>query len=138
MNNELFSILIDAAKNNYQSFMHNVWTALGSAMVAIGWILTSEAAREFICNHSPLKWILIGIISVFIIVHVAVIRWHKRKSEQLLHMLSSMEFVKSNKIEQGHLEIYCIPKYWIYVTSLMNTALLLVLMYLIFEIDIIT
>ena len=127
-------MLIDAAKQNLQSFMHNVWTALGSVMVAIGWILTSEAARDFILNHSPLKSILICIIFTFIIVHVAVIFWHKRKSEQLLHMLINIEFVKSNKIEQSYLEIYCIPKSWIYVTALMNGALLLVSIYLIFRI----
>lgn len=134
MSSQLYSVLIDAAKQNYQNFMHNVWTALGSVMVAIGWVLTSVEARKFIINNASVKWILIWIILAFLLVHVAVIIWHRYKSEQLLKMLGSTEFFKSKIIEQSHLEIYCIPLIWVYVTAIMNSALLLFLIYLIFEV----
>ena len=134
MDNELFSILFDATKESYQSFIHTVWTALGAVMVAIGWILTSRDARQFISSNENLKLTLIIIVLIFLVVHISVIIWHKLKSNSILDMLSRTDFSKSIKPDENVLELYSIPGIWVITTSVMNGALILVLAYLLYKI----
>ena len=134
MDNELFSILFDATKENYQSFIHTVWTALGAVMVAIGWILTSRDARQFISSNENLKLTLIIIVLIFLVVHISVIIWHKLKSNSILDMLSRTDFSKSIKPDENVLELYSIPGIWVITTSVMDGALILVLAYLLYKI----
>lgn len=131
MDNEIFTMLMDATKQNYQNFLHSVWTALGAIMVAIGWLLTSKVARDHIATQPALKSIIILIIGAFLVVHVSVLIWHKLKSNRLGTMLMEDCFVKSHNIETNVIDIYRIPLASVIITCVMNGSLLMVLMFLV-------
>jgi len=122
---------MDATKQNFQNFLHNVWTALGSTMVAIGWLLTSDVARDHIANQASLKPIITLIIGAFIVVHIGVLIWHKLKSDHLAEMLMKNCFVRSHNIEADLIDIYRIPLASVVVTCVMNSSLLIFLIFLI-------
>jgi hypothetical protein len=53
-------------ENNYQT--------IGLLLVAMGWIITSTQARDFLRAVPRVKWVLVGVIASFLILHAWIIR----------------------------------------------------------------
>ena len=49
---ETIKILIEAAKNLKAAYSHDVWSTLGAYVIAIGWLLTSQDAREYLSQKA--------------------------------------------------------------------------------------
>lgn len=72
-NIDKFNIALDSLKHIYSTYLKNFWSALGSAVLFIGWILTSKEAREFVSSSFLSQIILTMTLLILVIGHARVV-----------------------------------------------------------------
>jgi hypothetical protein len=81
-------LIVDTLKDNYSIFRDNVWKLAGSGLIAVGWIMTSDHARNFLLEYKSSRFILIGTFIMAGIAHCVVNYRMVIKSQALIERLA--------------------------------------------------
>lgn len=107
---EVFQMLVEASKHNYETYLSTIWTITGSTMVALGWIFTSKNARYFLSKSSKTRLSLKTIIFILAGLSITILYYAANKSYQILGLIKETDFVITNKISEATYSLYHI--YW--------------------------
>ena len=85
---EQIKLIIGMLKDNYSIFRENVWKLSGFGLIAIGWLMTSEHARNSLERCLPGRVILIGTFVIAGIAHCVVNYRMLTKTQALIKELA--------------------------------------------------
>jgi hypothetical protein len=110
---------IEALKIHLAEYLNTVWKTMAFIMVALGWILSSKDAREFLASHRSIRYSALIVIVLLAIAHFSTLsalykkskRTKKALGEQLDGLLSSV------------VNSYAIPKTYPFASIVINGLL---------------
>ncbi|TQV77220.1 hypothetical protein FLL45_04545 [Aliikangiella marina] len=79
-------ILIDALKDNHKTYINNVWSTMGFLMLAIGWVVTSDKARNYWQNSHLVRNISLLAVLTIMIFHITILYDISRESGRLMSL----------------------------------------------------
>jgi hypothetical protein len=83
--------LIDLQSSILDDYIHNVWTAYGLYVLAIGWIITSDKSRSFLRNNLAARR-AVGLAAVLILfIEMGILFFLRHKSESLYEYIKNSE-----------------------------------------------
>jgi hypothetical protein len=86
--------LIDLQSAILDDYIHNVWTAYGMYVLAIGWIITSDKSRSFLRNNLAAR-IAVGLAAVLILlIEIRILFFLQQKSEFLYQYIKNCDLWK--------------------------------------------
>ena len=118
--NLLHTLLIDILK----TYSDNTMKTLASVIIALGWMVTSDKAREFLASDSAIFYYYLSLIAlVFIsIIHISASSRFYKWSQKTVTLLSKLNFA-----EPEYYEDYVITKPLLIGNLIMNLSLLTIL-----------
>ena len=78
------TLVIDALKHNHATYLANVWATMGFLILAIGWIISSEKAREFFSNSNSSRRVCLNSIAILMVFHSIILFDMVYESERVL------------------------------------------------------
>src|SRR5262245_35929986 len=83
--------LIDLQSAILDDYIHNLWTAYGMYLLAIGWIITSDKSRSFLRNNLAAR-VAVGLSAVLILlIEIGILFFLQQKSESLYQYIKSCD-----------------------------------------------
>lgn len=129
---EILKILIDASKHVQSVYINNVWATMGSYLVALGWLLTSSEARNYlISNKSLLRNSVIVTIGIFII-HALILIGEHLESQRLMHEMQNLNAIPEEQLQELA-KLYRIPWFWPAISLTINGAIVALLVQKLFQ-----
>jgi hypothetical protein len=61
--------VIDALKAQQTEYYSTVWKTMGSLMIAIGWVISSDETRNFLCGEPIVRWGAIIVTCTMLLLH---------------------------------------------------------------------
>lgn len=118
--NLLHTLLIDILK----TYSDNTMKTLASVIIALGWIVTSDKAREFLASEDAIFYYYLSLISILFIsiIHVGASNRFYKWSQKTVEMLSRLNFA-----EPEYYEDYMITKPLLIGNLIMNLSLFTIL-----------
>ena len=99
-NIDKFNIALESFKHIYSTYLQNFWSALGSAVLFMGWILTSKDAREFVSSSILSQIILTMTLLILVIGHARIVfRFYRQSIEKLDILINFVESKYYNNYE---------------------------------------
>lgn len=135
-NIEDFNLIFKLLEKNYDTHLNIIWSATSLLLIAIGWILTSKEAREYISQDVIAKITAIFSIVITAISHYILLFLTKFTSDALIKKLKLLpaDDVPEKLIFDGnHIFIYEITYPDLIVRCLVTLSLFLVLMTLVYR-----
>jgi hypothetical protein len=127
MDIEAFKLIMEAAKHIQSVYINNVWTTMGSYLVAFGWLLTSVEARSYLEGHRLLLSNIIKVVLGTFIIHASVLISASYDSYVLLKDISVACLNMSSERSDVLVKSYSIPLYWPVVSLLINGLIVFLL-----------
>jgi|SRR5690349_4001569 len=122
-----FAELRDALRVNFEIHVRNVWTTLGFLFVGIGWIITSEAARQFLAQSPMLRRLVVSFVAFAGFCHAYMVLHQYSKSSEMLVLIKENEYAKAAHLnEVSYLSFSLSPDFMI-LSLLLDEALFLLL-----------
>jgi hypothetical protein len=60
---------IDALKAQQAEYSNTVWRTMSFLMIAIGWVISADETREFLCSEPIVRWGAIFVTCVMALMH---------------------------------------------------------------------
>lgn len=95
MSESSFGLLLECLKKNLEIHLHIIWGTLALQIAAIGWFLSSEAARTFIAEQNGIRAVGMVAIIVIAIIHFCLLYGTYRASEALATRIARNEYYQS-------------------------------------------
>jgi len=123
MEKELFDLLYGAAKSTYDSYLYNVWTTMALAVGSIGWLLTSDSARQFLGTQRAAQYISMLCVALILAIHCFVLFDTQEKSQHIHLLLKMDEYIMKYDVPKEYYSQYLIPLRWPVTSSILNGSL---------------
>jgi hypothetical protein len=132
---ETFNLITNLLEKNYDTHLNIIWSATGLLLAAIGWILTSKEAREYITQDAIAKMIVYITIIVMFVIHYFLLLKTQSTSIALSDSLKSLLPDESKILitKDLHIFMYEITDVYLYTRGAVTLFLFLVLISLIFR-----
>jgi hypothetical protein len=128
MDNYLVKETIEALKIHLAEYRNTVWKTLAALRVSIGWLMSSNSARDFLSGNSTIRIGAIIIISIMAIMHCSTL-FELYKISKTTRLSISDE---NNPLLLSIIKSYSIPIYYPYASFSINGLLFLCLLVLIY------
>ncbi|MFA8436929.1 MAG: hypothetical protein ACEPOZ_20670 [Marinifilaceae bacterium] len=128
---DAFDLLFNGLKHNYDAYFTNVYTTLATIVLAIGWILTSKAAREFLSQNLIIRKVAIMGIVAITIIHFANLIYMSFKSDQIKDQLDLYTQLVLEVKESNLYDMYHIDWYYPTISCILNGILFTILIFII-------
>lgn len=127
-----FNLLYASLVDTFKGYVDNVMKTLASIVIAIGWILTSGASRDFLAmQRLPYILSLVAIV-VISIIHTSVSFGFYAQSQTKFILISGLRSSGSSYVEPEYYLSYKITLPLVVANLVMNLALFAVLFMMIF------
>ncbi|MCM8596697.1 hypothetical protein [Accumulibacter sp.] len=83
-----FELLHDALKAEKDSYTKVVWSSFSLLLIALGWLLTSRDARQFLRDNPGVRGVALSAVLVVAAVHTVVLGFHVAASQRIVHLLA--------------------------------------------------
>ena len=77
------TILVGALKDNHNTYLNNVWSTMGFLMLAIGWVVTSDKARNYWRSSNVARNVSLSAALIIMIFHITILYDIAYESEKL-------------------------------------------------------
>ncbi len=84
MNELPFTVLFEALKHNYDTYLNNIWANLGFLLLCIGWFITSKRKQHL---QKKTNIILLATLIFAFVSHVIVLCHYLNKSNEILYLI---------------------------------------------------
>ncbi|BBO85789.1 hypothetical protein DSCO28_63550 [Desulfosarcina ovata subsp. sediminis] len=85
-----FDIVLASLQSIYTNYLSNFWTALGSALIVIGWLLTSEKARNYLASDRFAKFAVLFVLFVCAVGHIRIAFLFYNASQEKMRLLGNL------------------------------------------------
>ena len=107
---DAFVLLFDILKDLNKSYVENVMATLGFVLLAMGWIVTSDKAREFIGGNKNVRGAAIFLIVAIAIIHSAIsivlLKISHNQFEQIVDLnYTKFEYFSVYKLSIAHVAL---------------------------------
>lgn len=82
--NDIPDLVIEALKHNHSTYLANVWATMGFLLLAIGWNISSEKARELFSNSGASRLTCLNTIVILMVFHGIILFDMVYESERIL------------------------------------------------------
>jgi len=131
MEKELFDLIYDSANATYDSYLYNVWTTLAIAVASIGWLLTSNSARQFLGTQRKARNLSITFLILIAVIHLVVLYATQIKSLRIHDLLMKDAYVNKSEVAFEYFNQYLIPWYFpLFSFVLTGTMFLLLIVFI--------
>lgn len=113
--------------DNFNKYLDHVYKTIGTLIIIIGLIATSDKGREFLHDH---KWLRIAILATTVIaavVHVLCMADYYRESVQLIKLLQSIDYIDAEHYYRYHVKRHKAVRNAICILSLYGVLFICVL-----------
>ena len=124
------SDLIDLQSAIHDDYIHNVWTAYGMYILAIGWIITSDKSRSFLRTNPAARSALGLAAALILFIEIGILFFLQHKSESLYQYIRTCDlwnlYVKKPDLQTSNLivlEIHRITMLFPIISSIIAAIL---------------
>jgi len=128
---ETFELLLNSLKDNKTVHLNIIWSTMGLQLAAIGWLVTSENAREYLAmNKKIIRFLLLAVVFLFF-AHILMIIDTFTASERLAKAITENAFYTKFINNQETFKLYSLNGLTVLVRLSFTTILYIVLAFLI-------
>ena len=114
---DAFTFLFEILKDLNKSYVENVMATLGFILLSMGWMVTSEKAREFLRQNRPMRIGALIVIFTIAIIHsgVSIALWYVSNEKH-------QQIVALNYTTAEYFEVYRLTRLHVALNLLMNLS----------------
>jgi hypothetical protein len=99
---EVFDLLLTSLKDNKTVHINIIWSTMGLQIVAIGWLLTSEDAQQYLAKYKEIARLSLFAIGILLFAHIGMVYDGFNVSERLVEAIRGNAFFQEYiKTEQA-------------------------------------
>jgi hypothetical protein len=91
-----YKILVDS----YNKYLDDVFKTAGLVLLTLGWVLTSDKARQFLQENRNVRKAVLVIVIIMAIVHAASLYGDYRETNRQLDLLNKINYMPSDYFER--------------------------------------
>lgn len=119
---------------NHDVYLRNVWTTLGFLFVIIGWLITSESARQYIGKSRRLRYFGVSFMIFAALCHAYFIYYLHNCSAELVRLLERNSYAQAVHLEPIGYRSLELPLGLVSLSLALDETVFLLLVYLIFTV----
>jgi hypothetical protein len=127
-NPEAFKFLFEILKDLNKSYVNNVMNTLAFALLAIGWVVTSEKSRSFLGSFNLIRFGSMAVVGIIALIHSVICIAGYFISASKLTQLTALNYAEVN-----YFNIYNLNGWHVLLNLVMNLSVFGLLMLLIFK-----
>ena len=112
---------MDCYKSTSDLYYSTVWSTIGAFLISIGWVLTSDKARDYLAHGIKAKSFAIITIVLIELIHLIFLFKIQAKSEKIMNLINGI--INNSEVSQ----LYLIPKSYPFGSGLTTFGLALAL-----------
>ncbi len=121
-NKSYFNIALESLQHVYSTYLHNFWSTLGAALLFMGWILTSNNAREII-DENLIYLIVITFSGVLLATaHTIIVFYFFKQSQAKMKILDGF---KDNGFDKRYYDNYELTHLRVYFNMILILCLII-------------